>query len=155
LFRRWGLGQAAKNNGVLLLIAPNDRKMRIEVGYGLEGTLTDAVSKLIIANHLVPELRAGRFDRAATVGVEDITQVLTGGAADGQQRRPAAPTSSHPGAAGVGVIEVPSVLGFLMFGFVFLVGLGMVLFVALVVAMLIVQLLVAIGIFPNAKSRHG
>jgi uncharacterized protein len=43
LFRAWGLGEKSKNNGVLLLVAPKERKARIEVGYGLEGTLTDAV----------------------------------------------------------------------------------------------------------------
>ena len=50
LGRRWRIGQQGKNNGVLLIVAPSDRKVRIEVGYGLEGTLTDAVSKLIIEN---------------------------------------------------------------------------------------------------------
>ena len=47
-FREWGLGQAGEDNGILLLVARDDRKMRIEVGYGLEGTLTDLHSKLII-----------------------------------------------------------------------------------------------------------
>jgi uncharacterized membrane protein YgcG len=51
LFRAWKLGQAQKNNGVLLLVAPNEHKVRIEVGYGLEGTLTDA---------LAPSFRASR-----------------------------------------------------------------------------------------------
>ncbi|RWP78571.1 MAG: hypothetical protein EOR10_12935, partial [Mesorhizobium sp.] len=50
LFRAWKLGQAGEDNGVLLLVAQNDRKMRIEVGYGLEGTLTDLHTKLIIEN---------------------------------------------------------------------------------------------------------
>src|SRR5262245_21406910 len=48
LFREWKLGQKDKNNGVLLLVAPNEHKVRIEVGYGLEGTLTDAISRFII-----------------------------------------------------------------------------------------------------------
>ena len=48
LFRAWKLGDKAKNNGVLLIVAPNERKVRIEVGYGLEGALTDALSKVII-----------------------------------------------------------------------------------------------------------
>ena len=61
LFRAWGLGQGGENNGVLLLVAKNDRKMRIEVGYGLEGTLTDLHSKLIIDNTMVPAFRAGDF----------------------------------------------------------------------------------------------
>ena len=54
LFRAWKLGEAKKNNGALLLIAPNERRVRIEVGYGLEGTLTDAVSSIIIANAIAP-----------------------------------------------------------------------------------------------------
>src|SRR5690606_38965913 len=53
LFRFWKLGQAGENNGVLLLVASNDRKMRIEVGYGLEGTLTDLHTRLIIENDMV------------------------------------------------------------------------------------------------------
>src|SRR5262249_60205989 len=46
LFRAWGLGEKTKNNGALLLVAPKEHKVRIEVGYGLEGTLTDALSKI-------------------------------------------------------------------------------------------------------------
>src|SRR5262249_5473515 len=54
LFRNWKLGQSGKNNGVLLLVAPNEHKARIEVGYGLEGTLPDAVAKLILENNVLP-----------------------------------------------------------------------------------------------------
>src|SRR5271167_4447488 len=54
LFRTWKLGEAKKNNGVLLLVAPKERRVRIEVGYGLEGTLTDAVSSIIISNAIAP-----------------------------------------------------------------------------------------------------
>src|SRR6266571_7568040 len=50
LFRKWQLGEKTKNNGVLLLVAPKERRVRIEVGYGLEGTLTDALGKVIITN---------------------------------------------------------------------------------------------------------
>ena len=61
LFREWQLGQKGINNGVLFLIAKDDRKIRIEVGYGLEGTLTDALSKTIIETVIVPRFRAGAF----------------------------------------------------------------------------------------------
>jgi len=61
LFRTWKLGEKAKNNGVLLLVAPNERKVRIEVGYGLEGTLTDALSSVIITNALIPRFKTGDF----------------------------------------------------------------------------------------------
>ena len=61
LFRTWKLGEKTKNNGVLLLVAPNEHRVRIEVGYGLEGTLTDALSKIIITNAIAPRFKAGDF----------------------------------------------------------------------------------------------
>lgn len=86
LFRAWGLGQGGENNGVLLLVAKNDRKMRIEVGYGLEGTLTDLHSKLIIENTMVPAFRAGDFSGGITRAVDDIITVLKGNAAELEAR---------------------------------------------------------------------
>src|SRR5208283_548917 len=77
LFRFWKLGEAKKDNGVLLLIAPNERRVRIEVGYGLEGTLTDAISSLIIANAIAPRFKAGDFNGGVTHGVDDIITTLT------------------------------------------------------------------------------
>src|SRR5882757_7948558 len=61
LFRTWKLGEKEKNNGVLLLVAPNEHRVRIEVGYGLEGTLTDALTKVIIQNAIAPRLKTGDF----------------------------------------------------------------------------------------------
>ena len=66
LFRAWKLGEAKKNNGVLLLIAPKERRIRIEVGYGLEGTLTDAVSSIIIRNAIAPRFKTGDFNAGVT-----------------------------------------------------------------------------------------
>ncbi len=86
LFRTWKLGEKTKNNGVLLLVAPNEHRVRIEVGYGLEGTLTDALSKIIIANAIAPRLKAGDFDGGVSRGVDDIITVLTTDAAEWQQR---------------------------------------------------------------------
>jgi uncharacterized protein len=77
LFRAWKLGEAKQNNGVLLLIAPKERKVRIEVGYGLEGTLTDAVSSVIISNAITPRFKAGDFNGGVTRGVDDIITALT------------------------------------------------------------------------------
>ena len=54
LGRHWGIGQRGKNNGAILIVAPNERRVRIEVGYGLEGTLTDAICQLIIDNANFP-----------------------------------------------------------------------------------------------------
>jgi uncharacterized protein len=86
LFRAWGLGQAGENNGILLLVARNDRKMRIEVGYGLEGTLTDLHSKLIIENTMVPAFRAGDFSGGISKAVDDIVMALEGNAAELESR---------------------------------------------------------------------
>ena len=86
LFRTWQLGEKAKNNGVLLLVAPNDRRVRIEVGYGLEGTLTDALSKVIITNAITPRFKAGDFSGGISRGVDDIITVLTTDASEWQQR---------------------------------------------------------------------
>jgi uncharacterized protein len=77
LFRTWQLGEKDKNNGVLLLVAPNQRRVRIEVGYGLEGTLTDALSKVIIANAITPRFKAGNFGDGIARGVDYIITVLT------------------------------------------------------------------------------
>ena len=77
LFRAWKLGEAKQNNGALLLIAPKERRMRIEVGYGLEGTLTDAVSSIIIANAIAPRFKAGDYSGGVTRGVDDIITALT------------------------------------------------------------------------------
>ena len=88
LFRAWKLGQSQKNNGVLLLVAPNERRVRIEVGYGLEGRLTDALSAVIISNAMTPRFKAGDFSGGIARGVDDIITVLTTDASE-WQRRPA------------------------------------------------------------------
>src|ERR1700730_3489692 len=77
LGRHWQIGQKDKNNGVLLIVAPSERKVRIEVGYGLEGTLTDAVSRFIIENAITPRFRANDFPGGITRGVDDIISELT------------------------------------------------------------------------------
>jgi uncharacterized protein len=96
LGRRWRIGQQDRNNGVLLIVAPNERRVRIEVGYGLEGALTDAVSRLIIENAIVPRFRAGDFAGGIGRGVDDIISVLTGDAADWQRRAAQRPDTVSP-----------------------------------------------------------
>ena len=95
LFRTWKLGEKTKNNGVLLLVAPNERRARIEVGYGLEGTLTDALSKIIIANAIAPRFKAGDFGGGVSRGVDDVITVLTTDASE-WQKRPAVRVDSEP-----------------------------------------------------------
>jgi uncharacterized protein len=87
LFRAWKLGERPKNNGVLLLVAPKQRKVRIEVGYGLEGTLTDALSNVIITNQVVPKFKAGDFAGGIERGVDGIIAALTTDTSDWQKKR--------------------------------------------------------------------
>jgi uncharacterized protein len=75
---KWKLGQKDFDNGVLLLIAKNDRKIRIEVGYGLEGKLTDLVSGRIIRNVIAPPFKMGRFDQGILDGISAIVGVVRG-----------------------------------------------------------------------------
>jgi uncharacterized protein len=86
LFRAWKLGEKAKNNGVLLLVAPKERRVRIEVGYGLEGTLTDALAKVIITNAITPRFKTGDFSDGISRGVDDIITVLTTDASEWEKR---------------------------------------------------------------------
>jgi uncharacterized protein len=81
LGRAWKIGQAGKDNGVILLVAPNEREVRIEVGYGLEGELTDAISKVIIEGSIIPRFRAGDIPGGIRRGADDIVAVLDGDAA--------------------------------------------------------------------------
>lgn len=90
LGRHWGIGQAQQNNGVLLIVAPNDRKVRIEVGYGLEGILTDAMSTLIIQNQILPKFRTGSFNQGIVDGVTAIEQQLRLDPVEAQARADAA-----------------------------------------------------------------
>lgn len=78
LGRHWGIGQEGKNNGVLLIIAPNQREMRIEVGYGLEGLLTDAISSDIIERTLKPSFRQLNYDLGVRNGIVAILSALGG-----------------------------------------------------------------------------
>ena len=88
LFRTWKLGQAKANTGALLLVAPNEKRVRIEVGYGLEGTITDAMSETIIANAMAPRFKSGDFAGGIQRGVDDIITLLTTDASEWQQRPP-------------------------------------------------------------------
>jgi uncharacterized protein len=86
LFRFWKLGEAKKNNGVLLLVAPAEHKVRIEVGYGLEGTLTDALSSVIISSAIIPRFKTNDFSGGIERGVDGIISVLSGDSADWQPK---------------------------------------------------------------------
>jgi uncharacterized protein len=76
LGRSWGIGQKGKNNGAILIVAPNEHKVRVEVGYGLEGQLTDAASRVIIENYITPQFRKGDFNAGVLAGTGAILRAL-------------------------------------------------------------------------------
>ena len=76
LGREWGLGDAERNDGAILLVAPEERKVRIEVGYGLEPYLTDGLSALIIQQQILPRFRDGDYAGGIDVGTDAIIQQL-------------------------------------------------------------------------------
>ena len=78
LGRYWGIGQKGKDNGALLIVAPNERTVRIEVGYGLEGTLTDALIKTIIESEILPRFRENEYPGGIRVGVISILKAIEG-----------------------------------------------------------------------------
>src|SRR5262245_56356457 len=78
VFHTWKLGQKGKDNGVLVLVVPNDRKMRIEVGYGLEGPLPDGAAGEIIRTWMTPAFKAGNYDKGIEDGVAAIIARLEG-----------------------------------------------------------------------------
>jgi len=78
VFEAWKLGQKGKDNGVLVVVVPKDRKMRIEVGYGLEGTLPDVAAARIIRNVMTPAFKAGDYDQGVGDGVAAIVATLEG-----------------------------------------------------------------------------
>ena len=78
LGRFWALGSKDKNDGVLILVAPNEHKVSIEVGYGLEGDLTDAATSVIISHAMVPKFKAGDYFSGLYAAVDDIEKVAGG-----------------------------------------------------------------------------
>lgn len=100
VFSTWKLGRKGKDNGVLLVVVPQERRMRIEVGYGLEGTLTDGAAGTILRTALAPRFKAGDYDGGIEAGVGAILAVLEGrGLGDAATAEPeaAAKTSSGSG----------------------------------------------------------
>src|SRR5271156_2250965 len=87
--RYWGIGQKGKNTGAILIVAPKEHKVRIEVGYGLEGTLTDATSRTIIENDILPSFKRGDFNSGVIAGTTSILKVLSGNETTGAETEPA------------------------------------------------------------------
>ncbi|MBA1263600.1 TPM domain-containing protein [Stutzerimonas sp. NM35] len=118
LGREWGIGQRGEDNGALLIVARDERRIRIEVGYGLEGRLTDAQSSMIINGIIAPAFQQGDFARGISEGAAAMVQVLGGDPLQSAAMRPAMPLGAEqPGGLGI--------LGFfLMLVAIFLIGGG-------------------------------
>ncbi|MFC4257814.1 TPM domain-containing protein [Marinobacter lacisalsi] len=118
LGRHWGIGQEGEDNGALLIVAEKERAIRIEVGYGLEGQLTDAASSTIINRIITPAFRQGEFSQGIVAGAEAMIQVLGG-----------EPLAVPKGQTGQGPAEKPNLLAVIFFfviivSFISLVGGG-------------------------------
>lgn len=74
----WGIGQKGKDNGALLLVAFNEREVRIETGYGLEGSLTDLICSSIIRNEIVPSFKAGDYGKGIEAGIDAMIGIVKG-----------------------------------------------------------------------------
>ena len=117
LGRTWGIGQKGEDNGALLIVARDDRKIRIEVGYGLEGRLTDAQSSVIINRIIAPAFQRGDFTAGITEGAEAIVTVLGGDPLPAELRPVMPMAQEQPGGLGI--------LGFfLMLVAIFVIGGG-------------------------------
>ena len=134
LGRQWGIGQKGKNNGALLIVAPKEHKVRIEVGYGLEGTLTDAQSSVIIQSIMLPQFKQGRVEQGIVSGVAAITQVLAGKPLE--VAPPQVVTSVHSGGSG----------GIILFIFVLILFSQVVLFAFYAVGWILGGILALIGL---------
>ena len=90
LGRAWGIGQKGINNGILFIVAPNEHKTRIEVGYGLEPIITDAFSSVVIQTQVLPHFRSGDFDGGVRAGVDALIQQLSLETSEAEKRAAAA-----------------------------------------------------------------
>ena len=115
LGRAWGIGQAKLNNGVLFIIAPNEHKARIEVGYGLEPILTDALSEVILQTAVLPKFRAGDYNGGVEAGVDALIQQLSLNTSEAEAKAAAAEQQAQQsGSQGGGF---PGILIFLFIAF--------------------------------------
>jgi len=93
LGRAWGIGDKERDDGALLIVAPSERKVRIEVGYGLEGVLTDALSNVILQERVLPKFRAGDMEAGVLDGADAVIAQLT---ADEETARKAVQAAAQP-----------------------------------------------------------
>ena len=110
----WKIGQKGKDNGAILLVAKNDKRMRIEVGYGFEGSLTDVTSRRIIAEDIAPQFSTGNFAAGINAGVDRIISVVDAGEplpAAAPQRKSASPRRFDFGTMLIVLLVAAPILG--------------------------------------------
>ena len=97
LFQKWGIGKKGKDNGLLVLICPNERKMRVEVGYGLEGVITDGLAGSVIRHDFTPAFKRGDYGEGTVEGVAQLARFVTGteSAYDWMQAHPEPKPEGH------------------------------------------------------------
>jgi uncharacterized protein len=113
----WKVGRKGRDDGVLLVVAKNDRRLRLEVGYGLEGAIPDAIAKRIVAEDIAPQFREGRYAAGIAAGVDRVVAIVE----KGELPPPAKRTSRGTGAGGMSwemiallaLVVVPAVGGML------------------------------------------
>ena len=101
LLRKWGIGQKGLNNGAVFIVVPSEHKVRIEVGYGLEPILTDALSSVILQEQVLPRFRAGDIPGGVEAGTDAIIQQLSLDPSQAEQRAAMAPRHIGRHAGGV------------------------------------------------------
>jgi uncharacterized protein len=105
LFRAWKIGQKKENDGVLFLIAPNERRVRIEPGYGMEGTITDALSSVIIQQRVIPRFKAGDVEGGIVSGTNALIEQLS--LDDGEARQRVLQAAERkPQGRGIGIGQI-------------------------------------------------
>jgi uncharacterized protein len=117
LGRAWGIGQKGTNNGAILIVVPKERRVRIEVGRGLEPQLTDLMTSLIIRNRILPEFRRGQYAAGIKAGVKDIKDVMLGDAEAVKQRAAARPPVARKGSGWGALIPIAFIAGIFIFIF--------------------------------------
>ena len=122
LGRAWGIGTKEKNDGALLIVAPNEKKVRIEVGYGLEPILTDAFSSLVIQNDILPSFRQGDYQAGVVKGVDALIAQLELDPAEAQARAAAAETEHQASGAKIPIGTIVFIAVIFLFLFVRAVG---------------------------------
>ena len=116
LGRAWGIGQKSLNNGILLIVAPTEHKTRIEVGYGLEPIVTDALSSVIIQTQVLPPFRKGDFNAGVEAGTDALIQQLSLETSEAEKRAAAAaalPKGEHEQNP-IGAIIALLIIGFFL-----------------------------------------